>query len=89
VDFKKFIRQIEANCERTLLHRKNKLLFRQKLKENWLTRTKIIPPSFPQLPSSPTPSDPPSPTALRPACKTSHALRQVASCDRLKSTWKL
>ena len=47
--FAEIIRGIEKDCERSLLDRKNQLLFKQQLKENWLSRTKIIPPSFPKI----------------------------------------
>lgn len=32
IDFRKFIKTIELNCEKTLLNRKNQVLLRQKMK---------------------------------------------------------
>jgi hypothetical protein len=32
IDFRRFIKTVELNCERTLLNRKNQVLLRQKLK---------------------------------------------------------
>lgn len=49
IGFAEIIRGIEKDCERSLLDRKHQMLFRQQLKENWLSKTKIIPPSFPKI----------------------------------------
>jgi hypothetical protein len=49
IDFVDFIKNIEQDCEKTLLNRKNQIVFKQQLKENWLIKTKIIPPSFPKF----------------------------------------
>lgn len=46
VDFCKFIRNIELNCAQALLNRKCKALVKQRLKEEWINRTKIIPPAL-------------------------------------------
>lgn len=49
IGFAEIIKGIEKDCEKSLMNRKNQMLFKQQLKENWLSRTKIIPPSFPKI----------------------------------------
>lgn len=49
MDFREFIKNIEVNCERSLISLKNKKVLKQKIKNYWLCKSKIIPPSFPKL----------------------------------------
>lgn len=82
MDFRRFIKAIELTSQAKLLNRKNQLLLKQKLKDNWLQRSKIIPPSFPKFPASAA-----SPRA--PSATTHCILAKTASCERARSNWKL
>lgn len=64
IDFGQFVRNVEINCQKSLLNLRKRQLLKEKFKETRLIKSKILPPSFAKIGDQNIPKELPSINAV-------------------------